>query len=316
MTLTLKQILLTLFCWAVIFLPQQATASEVLIVNSSQRQPYLQAIAGLNRVLGGVSYQGVKTIQQTESELFAADSIQSDLLFNSKVKQHQAEVLVAVGAKALAAVANLPLPIVYLMVVNPEKISQGKDNITGVRVTVDPEKELAAIAEYLPTVKKIGIIYDPDNSAAQIDLLTRAVLNNSRLTLLPREVSLAKEVNAVLTRIGPSVEALLLVPDTTVLTAENLDIFSLYSLNSRKPLIAFAPQYLKHGAALALYSTPTAMGEQAGQMVLRLLAGETIDQIPPEASQTLTVETNSRILNKLGFEAAGNAGFQNGEGKP
>ncbi len=301
---TLKLITLAVLCWLAVVLPWQAYAEEVLIVNSLPIKPYQQAIDGLNQVLGNTSYLEVKTIQRVESEVFYAGSIKGNNIFNRKIRDQQGQIIVAVGSKALAAVADITLPIVYLMAANPEKIIQGKTNITGVSLTVDPGKQLAAIIALLPSIKNIGIIYNPANSADQIASLESSAKKNTSLTLLTKRVALAKAVNAALAELGTSVQAVLLVPDTTVVTSANLDIFSLYSLNKNKPLIAFAPQYLKHGASLAIYSTPEAMGQQAGHMVLRLLGGKNIAEMPPETSQTITVQINQRILHKLGFETA------------
>lgn len=310
------RIVLTVLCWTVAVLPCPVGAGEVLIVNSSPSEPYLQAIDGLNQVLGGTSYQGVKSIQQAESEVFPVDLIQTNALFNQKIKHGQ--VLVAVGSKALSAVAGIsgPIPIVYLMATHPEKFSKGNVNITGVSLIVAPENQLAVIADYLPTVKTLGIIYDVGKSADLVKSFERSAKKRGSFSVEPKEVVQAKEVGTVLAELKDSVDALLLVPDTTVVSAVNLEALSLYSLNRNKPLIAFAPQYLKYGASLVIYSTPEAMGQQAGRMVLRLLAGKTLAETPPETCQTFTVEINPRILRKLGIESGALGSALEGGAKP
>ena len=272
----------------------------MLIVNSSPRKPYLQAIAGLNKVFARVSYQGVKTIHRAESDVVTLNSRQDVDSVTTEIQSQQPQIIVAVGSKALAAVADLPQTIVYLMVATPQKISRGKPNISGISLMVDPQKQLAAIVEQLPFVKKIGVIYDPHKSGDQITALEQYAQQGGLPGLVTREVSRSIEVNAALRTLGPSVDALLFVADTTVLTDANLDLFSLYSLDKRKPLIAFAPHYLKRGIALVTYVTPKDMGEQAGEMVLHLLAGNAVaDRAEP--GRRLTVRTNSKILENLGL---------------
>ena len=311
-----KHILLITFCGAVLFWPdRQAVASEVLIVNSSPRKAYIQAIAGLTQALARVSYQGVKTIHRAESKIMTLDSVFSADEVTTNIQSQQAQIIVAVGSKALAAVADLPQAIVYLMVATPGKITRGKPNISGISLMVDPENQLAAITDQLPFVQNVGVIYDPHKSGDQVAGLELYAQQGGMPGLVTRKVSRPQEVNAALRALGPSVDALLFVADTTVLTAANLDLFSLYSLNKRKPLIAFAPHYLRQGVALVTYVTPRNMGEQAGEMVLRLLAGKAVAH-PEEPGQLVTIRINEKILEKLGLSPGLDGRIQPGKVGP
>ena len=284
-------------------LPRQGRAGEVLIVNSASYKPYMQAIEGLTQVVNRTSYQGVKTIQRAGIEIFSADLIQEDLSFNQKITQNQDQIIVAVGNRALAAVVDIPRPIIYLLVPRPAEIVKNRRNITGVALTVSPEKQLTAISKHLPFIKNLGLLYDPGKNATSIGNLQRLSPKETGFSLVSKEVTQPNRLKTALTEIGPTIDALLLVPDTTILTSTNQDILALFSLNQRKPLIAFAPQYLQHGASLVIYSSPQDMGKQAGQMVIQLLAGDSVEHIPPQPSQTITVKINKQILKKLGFKA-------------
>jgi ABC-type uncharacterized transport system substrate-binding protein len=297
---SLKHILWTLLCWSAILGPQQANAGEVLIVNSSQLQPYLQAIDGVNQVLQRVSYQGVKTIHRAETEIVSAGAIQSDpTFFNRKIEQGQVRVVVAVGSKALAAASGLEVPVIALLTPNPEKQPAAAGRIYQVPLMAPPAEQLAAIHAALPRIGRVGIIYDPQHSAALVDSF-RAAAGQQGLSIVARELSEAKLLSHVLAGLQGEVEALLLVPDPTVISPITLDIFALFSLAEQVPVIAFAAQYLKHGAALAVYLTPAAMGEAAGRLAQQLLmAGP--DGTVEGAQPTVEIKINQDVAEKLGL---------------
>ena len=288
-------------------LPVIGHAEEILVLRSAPLNPYDEAIAGFNQCISALpAIPGIKSISAYNVSQLDISGSAAVVDLGAKIAALQPNLVLAVGSKALAAVADIPLPIVYLMVASPEEIRHGKDNITGVKLIVDPEKQLAAIATHLPFVKAVGIIHGPEKNNEQTNVLEWLAKKRPSPSLVTKEVSRAQDVGEALRQISPDIDALLLLPDTSVLTATTLDIFSLYSLNNKKPLIAFAPQYLKRGASLVIFSTPNDMGKQAGHMVQRLLTGKTVVETPPEASHTVTVISNAPVLKKLGFGVMSN----------
>lgn len=297
---TLKQILLTLLCWAAIFLPQQATASEVLIVNSSQRQPYLQAIDGVNQILQRVSYQDVKTIHRAEIKIISADAIQNDpTVFTKKIEQEHIRVIVALGNKALAAVSGQDIPVIALMTQNLEKPPGTAGRIYHIPLMAPPAKQLVEIHSVLPKIGRIGIVYDPIHSAALVDSFREAA-EQQQITIVARELSEAKSLPKVLSGLQGEAQLLLLIPDPTVITPITLEILSLFSLEKQIPLVGFAPKYLGYGAVLAVYHTPAAMGEAAGNLARQLLTSGSNSTVEG-ALPTVEVEINQDVANKLGL---------------
>jgi|GEM_PF-6024608 len=289
----------------VLIFPSNGQCEGVLVVRSAPVQVYDEAIGGLLESLSRPrAITGVKSIAAPQVRYLDISGPEAELDPTGRISILRPVVMVAVGAKALAAVAEIDLPIVSLMVADPDNITRGSAFITGVRMTVEADQLLSSIRTNLPSVTTIGIIYDPGKSAEQITSLQQATQKDSHLTITAKEVTQPKAVHDALAGFGKAVDAVLLLPDTTVITAENLEIFSLFSLAQKKPIIGFAPQYLKRGCAAAIYSTPEDMGRQAGQMVLRLLAGHTIGETPPEESQIVTIQFNRLVLKNLGFDIA------------
>lgn len=287
---------------SVLAYPSIGACDGVLVVRSAPVQVYDEAIRGFLQSFSSFRpTAGVKSIASPTVRQFDVTGPESEPDPNGRIDTLRPDLIVAVGAKALAAVSYFPGPVVSLMVGDPDSITKVSSSVTGVRMTSEPAELLGAIRTSFPAFNAIGILYDPGKSKTLVGSLLKAVQSVPGISLAPVEVTEAKAVHAALAHLE-NIDAILLVPDTTVITAENLDIFSLFSLKNKKPILAFAPQYLKRGCAAAIYATPESMGRQAARMAVRLLTVEPFEAIPPEESQSLTVEVNNRILQLLGIE--------------
>jgi len=81
------------------------------------------------------------------------------------VRKIKPELILAIGMDALVKVRGIrDLPIVYLMVLNPQALIQDNANVTGVSMNIAPERQLSLLRQILPKVKKIAIFFDPGKS--------------------------------------------------------------------------------------------------------------------------------------------------------
>jgi len=71
------------------------------------------------------------------------------------------------------------------------------------------------------------------------------------------------------------------------------------SIRDKVPLVAFSPAYVRAGALLAIYSTPTQVGTQAARWVLDVLAQRTLPEqamAPDDFEISVNLEV-ARVLN-------------------
>jgi putative tryptophan/tyrosine transport system substrate-binding protein len=261
-------------------------SQEILVVRNLRIKPYSDALTGFQAVLGG------KFGSINYTVLGAEDAA-------SSIRRKKADLVLAIGMDALQAVkGNTDIPIVYLMVLAPESLVHMGKNITGVSMTVSPEKQLAALRKVLPGARRVGLLYDPRKSGLFVKRAHGAA-REARIDLLAKEVSHPKAVLEALHSLKGSVDAFWMIPDTTVVTPETAEMIMLFSLENRLPVSTFSVKYLEMGALMSLDINASDMGRQAGELAARILSGTNSRDIPAVEADTSTLFINETVARKL-----------------
>jgi putative tryptophan/tyrosine transport system substrate-binding protein len=264
----------TLLAWGA-----AASAAPILVVRTSELGPYKMVEASFSGALG----QPTKSVSMTSGK----DALKSAL-------DEGPSLVFAIGADAAKGVAEAApkAPTLYAMVPNPGKV--GLDPKTpSVSMFPAPDSQLKAVKALLPNGKRIGVIFDPVASGPAVQELENAV-SRAGLSLVKRPVSAQKDVAGAVRELLPQIDALLLVPDVTVVSADTFKFIAQTSLESRVPLIGFSEGMAKAGAVLAVEAGLPEVGKKAALTAKKMLAGDTPER--QFADATLFVNTKSADL--------------------
>ena len=249
--------------------PPQSVAAEVAILKSADLAAYNQAVAGFKAAM-------------PPSTTFAEYDMQGDVARGQKlVKKIGASdvtLLFAVGVKA-ARVAKLEivdLPIIFCMVLDPAKHDLKAPNMTGIRLEIPTDRQFNAMRSVLPSLKRIGVLYDPEKTGHLVDE-ARLLAKSMGLELVVKQVNTEKEVPPALRALLSQVEALWLVPDSTVLTEDSLKFVLGTALDLNVPVIGFSSELVRNGALVGLSVNYEDVGRQAGVLAKKIL----LDQYKP-----------------------------------
>lgn len=242
-----------------------------------------------------------------------------------KIRSVHPSVLVTLDDNAFRSVAlklvDTPLPIVFSgMNGQPEdynrhvyfmdsRFSPGH-NITGVYEKLHIADAFRVHCRLFPDTRKIKIIVDRSPTG-------KAVFKQIKIELAKESVPCMWHIRVVRTweeyqeqirraNMNPEISALypvaLLLKDRSRKTYTAPQIFSWTVKNSIKPELAvnyaFTRLGLFGGAAVDFF----AMGQQAGQMVVRVLNGEGPGQIPIEEAQKYALTFNLKRAEQLGIK--------------
>jgi len=279
---------LTLMLLALLFRVPLVAAGDLLVVQSLQIKPYNEALRGFSSVCAG------KTVKLVSSELKEADVV-------GKVRKGNPDLILAIGMDALAKVKGIrDVPIVYLMVLNPQSTGQNSGNITGVSMNIQPEKQLAMLRQVLPHARKIGLLFDPDKSG---DLVRKAqnIAATTGIELLANRVQSSRDAAAALDGMKGKIDVFWMLPDTTVVNPGTIDLLLLSAIESRIPVLTFAEKYAEKGALLALEVDAVEAGRQAGEMANRIMAGTEVRKIGKEDARGSILTVNMIVAKKLGI---------------
>ena len=292
---TLSRLLLAM-TWAVVYFASAETecrAAEIAILKSSSISAYDQAITGFKSTApSGVIY----------SEYDLQGDLEQGRKLAKKVRASEASLVVAVGLKAaLAAKLEIvDIPIVYMMILDPSKHNLAAPNMTGTLLEIPAERQFKILRAFLPDLRRVGMLSNSSNQAKLKDKIAQAAAQSFQLQ--PFSVDSEKEVPQQLRALLASTDALLLVPDTTVLTNESIGFILETSLARRVPVIGFSPEFTRLGALLSLSVSYGEVGRETGLLAKRILDGDRKLPARPIPIDRLKITVNLKTARFLGIE--------------
>ncbi|MGA1843370.1 MAG: ABC transporter substrate-binding protein [bacterium] len=263
-------------------------SQEILVIQSIRIRPYENALTGFREACG------CNTRQLVLSETKEAD-------VSGHIRTVKPAAILAIGIDALTAIEGIrDIPVIYLMVLNPWMHHPGGGNITGVSMAIPPEKQLATFREALPDARRIGLLFDPDKSAAFVKR-AREAAEESGTTLIAKRVIDARDVPALIKGMKGEIDAFWMLPDTTVISTETIDFLLLFSIENRIPVLTFSEKFVEKGALMSLTFDASDMGRQAGHMAEKILTGTKPNEIPNEEARKVIISINPKTAREMGI---------------
>ena len=271
----------------------ESMAMDIAILQSSGIPAYQEAIAGL-KATGPIG--AIYTEYDTQGDLELGKKLAR------KLRASNASLIVAVGLKAALAakVEIVDVPIVYMMILDPLKHQLTADNMTGTLLEVPVDRQLKIMRKFLPTLHRIGTLYDPAKTSSRVKEAARqATISDFQLTGIPVESE--KDVPQQLRALLSDVEALWLMPDSTVLTNESIRFILESALARQVPVIGFSPEFTRLGALLSISVNYGNVGRETGLLAKRILNGEELQPLNPVPIERLKITVNLKTARFLGM---------------
>lgn len=272
----------------VAFPSARLTASEntIAYIKSGDITPYNTALASFK-----------KTVTDETRVNFTEIALDSDI--NKAVNASPPSLILAIGTKAAerASKATKDIPIVFSVLMNPEFSGP---NITGVSMDISYVSVFSTLKRLLPRSRKIGIIYDPKKTKKLVD----RIINDARhadMEIISYSVTSVEDVYGAVRTISPRIDALLMIPDSTVYTPKSTEDMLLHTLREGTPVIGMSPSYVKAGALFSLSCDYAENGHQAGHIALRILDGAPPATLPPESPHEFDMSINLISAERLGI---------------
>jgi putative ABC transport system substrate-binding protein len=270
-----------------------AAGTEIAILRSSDLKAYNDAIEGFKATApGGTTY--------TEYDL--RGDLERGKQLARKLRASDSSLVVAVGLKAaLAAKLEIvDIPVLYMMILDPLKHRLSADNMTGVLLEIPADRQLKIMRMFLPALRRIGIMYDPDKTAPKLKAAeSRASIYEFQLRGFP--VDNEKDIPQQLRVLLSESEALWLVPDSTVLTDESIRFILESALAKHVPVIGFSSEFTRLGALLSMSVDYSEVGREAGLLAKRILDGEKSLPLKPVVVQRVRITVNLKTARYLGI---------------
>lgn len=269
-----------------------AHASEIAILKSAPLTAYTQAIEGFRAELSGPGH----TIQEYD----LGGDLEQGRKIAHRLRASDTTLVLAVGLKAaLAAKMELfDIPVLYCLVLDPDKYDLAAPNLIGLTLDVPAADQLAIMKSALPSLARVGLIYDPTKSGRAVDQAIRAA-KQQRIQVVAHPIDGSTELPPALRTLLPTIDALWLLPDTTVLTDDSVTFILQEAIEATRPVFGFSPDFVMRGALMSLSVDYQGVGQQAARLTQRLLAGHLTPpaRIPPDRWHLAWNQKTARYLD-------------------
>ena len=218
---------------------------------------------------------------------------------NATLNPQMYDVLVAVGPEALQYLHSRAggIPLVHGMVLNPRNVIVDPQwQPCGVGLSIPVEAQFASILRYLPSIKRLGVLFDPGNNQGWFKGAAVVAVAKG-FELIPLQVS---RQGGKLEMIGDfsRLDAILFIPDKSIISKAVIQYVIKQGILSNTPVIGYNQFFYDSGAALNFLIDYHRVGQQVARQVERLLAGEKCEGETPPLYEAVVNEEVWRALKR------------------
>jgi putative ABC transport system substrate-binding protein len=276
-------------------------AAEVAVLKSAEVATWRPALDALRRGLSGQNL--------TEYD-FRGDRNEAERVIGTL--KGRVALLVAFGPLAAEAARETASDqmLVFCMVQDPARAGLLNNvNASGVAFSTPIKNQLAAFRLVYPRAVRIGVVHGPDEAVVRLVQEAQKAAGVVRVVVLARPAATERDVPQALRALlkgDEAVDALWLPPDPMLLGDATRRFLLTETLKAGKPVLSFSPALVSEGALMSNGADIASIGEQAAELVTRLLAGERTARgalLIPRAELVI----NKKIAEKLKIEIPADA---------
>ena len=220
-----------------------------------------------------------------------------------KVRKEKPDIILTIGvlATTIAKEEIKDIPIIFCMVINHARFQLTGANITGIAAEIPVKEQLKEYQTILNTLKDIGVIYDPSKTENIVESAEKKVKDIS-MNLVKYEINSSKEVPEAMEGLTGRIDALWLLPDSTVITRKSFDLLKSTTLENKIPLLCTSDAFVKAGALAAVFSDYKCVGIQAAQLAGEILERPSLGSLGIVNPDSFKLAINTETAEKLGLK--------------
>jgi ABC-type uncharacterized transport system substrate-binding protein len=251
-------------------------AADVLIIADAQLKPVMEVTQGLRRTL------------RASTKTYSPAEVRGNLA--AVLQREGAQVVIALGREALAEALTLPpsIPVIYDMVVTPPPIS--RPNTVGFYMATPAGEYADLVRKHLPALKRVAVVASRDFLNILASNVSAPVSSHS----VKNTVEFVNMVNQL-----ESADAILLLPDSVVMSSTAMEEAYLLSFRRSIPLLGISERHVREGALLALVVDMVNVGRVIGEYATKALKSGNVGQQSALAPRKFELYLNMDTARKM-----------------
>jgi ABC-type uncharacterized transport system substrate-binding protein len=292
---------LSLFISLSIINTAQANESNVLILKSGSAPVYNRIInTAKQRVDHICNPQGNKCIKP----LFSVESVNNKKL-RTIIKETKWDLIVTIGTKAAIKINSYKIktPTLYSLIPSHSYPTIRRNSISRVRsaIYIDQplQRQIQLIKSSLPKTQKVGVLLGKHSGISKKRL--QQIIRNMGLEPVVLNTS-ANNIKSSLDSIYGKIDVLLAQPDPSIYNKKTVMTVLLSSYHHNVPVFGYSAAFVRSGATAAIYSSPTNIGLQVGDEIVKFIKSNNRALSPPGFPNYFSIDTNRRVIRSLNIK--------------
>lgn len=211
----------------------------------------------------------------------------------------QAELIVAIGAKAAASFSGSSIPVLNVMVSRAgldriKHVSGGGSS--AIYMDQPMARRFSLLRAALPQANSIGVLISSETPEL---ISVRQLSSASGIRLHIQNISAPEQLAGSLSELLADSEVLLVLPDAEIYRSDTIRNILLETYRQLVPMIGLSQNYVRAGALCAVYSSPLQIANQAALAVSQFARTRKLPdyQYPHE----FEVAVNTQVARSLGL---------------
>lgn len=269
---------------------------QVIVLVSKNIRPYVEALEGLRDKLGELIDVDVEVVMLDRY----ADKSRDDLAKRLS-ERGDIDLVAAIGPEAASfawqVFSDAEFPKIYSIILNPEKVIETGELKAGIPLNIPPENQLGMIKRGLPSVRRIGVFFDPEFNAGFFAQAADAAVD-LEMDLVPLSVSSKKDIPFLLQECWDSLDCIWLIPDRTVISESIAQYIIKQAVLQKVPVVGYNQFFYESGAAMTFVFDYADLGRQTAGLIRDVLHQRETGVRAP----VYRVWLNESVLKKLEIE--------------
>ncbi len=282
---------------------------RIVVIKTRDIPFYAPSVQGL---IDGLKSKGYRVKDRLDLRVVAlSGKSQADKALIEQQFASRPDLIVTFGTDAtrLTADQKPTMPILFSMVLDPvslgivKSLESPSGNFTGVTLPVSPGKQLDALLQTVPNVRRVGLLYtdrDPTSLAFLTEAKEDAKRLNVEITAVP--VQPVQSARDALNQFAAVPDALWLLPDPASSGSQAVKETLEYARLHHLPVLGTSNGTVRAGALLALSANLEDQGSSVAEMAARILGGiETPAQMRVRGPRRTVLTLNLVTAHSLGI---------------
>lgn len=224
-----------------------------------------------------------------------------------KFAQDKKDLVLAIATPSAMAMAQetKDIPILITAVTDPveaklvNSLDKPETNVTGTTDMNPVDKQLELVKDLVPDAQNVGIIYNSSEINSQVQVnIAREVAPELGLALQEATVTASNEVMQAAQSLVGKVDAIYLPTDNMVISSLNAVLQ--VAEENKIPVIAGESNSVEEGALATVGIDYYKLGEQTGEMAVRILKGEKPQDMAVESQKDKNIVINLKAAERMG----------------